>query len=153
MWSCKIWHKWIPNAVQLKRIPMHKECKIWRILLYLPRRFGGEICWPDIITHKGHCDCFGFRDNCSKSCQFGEQSCAKLYCLISKSSSSREIHGFIFAWNIIYALFSLSLDSFTLGCLGIKPRDVTCTSKFYYSSWAASTYHAILHKVSFLAMR
>lgn len=58
----------------------------------------------------------------------------------------------IYLHEILFMLcFLYHFDSFTLGCLGMKPWDITCTSKFYCNSWAASTYHVMLHKVSFLA--
>ena len=58
----------------------------------------------------------------------------------------------IYLHEILFMLcFLYHFDSFTLDCLGMKPWDITCTSKFYCNSWAASTYHVMLHKVSFLA--
>ena len=40
--SCEVLHKWIHLAVQLKRIPTHKECKCKQ--LCLQTGLGGEIC-------------------------------------------------------------------------------------------------------------
>ena len=47
-----------PKAVQLKRIPTHKECK-WEEF-YLQMGLGGEICSSDVITYKGRSDPFSF---------------------------------------------------------------------------------------------
>ena len=44
-----------PKAVNLKRIPTHKECKCREFSLQT--RLGGEICTSDVIMHKGH---YGF---------------------------------------------------------------------------------------------
>ena len=77
LWSCKILHKWIPKAVQLKRIPLHKECKGEEC--YSTKEVWWWNCSSDIIAHKGHCDRFGC-DDCSTSCQFGEQLCAMVMC-------------------------------------------------------------------------
>ena len=41
-----------PKAVNLKRIPTHKECKCREFSLQT--RLGGEICSSDVIMHKGH---------------------------------------------------------------------------------------------------
>ena len=41
-----------PKAVNLKRIPTHKECKCREFSLQT--RLGGEICSFDVIMHKGH---------------------------------------------------------------------------------------------------
>ena len=41
------------KELQLKRIPMLKECK--REEFCLQTRLGGEICSSDVITHKDHC--------------------------------------------------------------------------------------------------
>ena len=43
-----------PKAVNLKRIPTHKECKCREFSLQT--RLGGEICSSDVIMHKGHSD-------------------------------------------------------------------------------------------------
>ena len=77
LWSCKILHKWIPKAVQLKRIPLHKECKGEEF--YSTKEVWWWNCSSDIIAHKGHWDRFGC-DDCSTSCQFGEQLCAMVMC-------------------------------------------------------------------------
>ena len=41
-----------PKAVNLKRIPTHKECKCREFSLQT--RLGGRICSSDVIMHKGH---------------------------------------------------------------------------------------------------
>ena len=50
--SCEVLHKRIPEVVNLKRIPTHKECK--RRKFSLQMRLGVEICLSDVIMHKGH---------------------------------------------------------------------------------------------------
>ena len=40
------------KAVNLKRIPTHKECKCREFSFQT--RLGGEICSSDVIMHKGH---------------------------------------------------------------------------------------------------
>lgn len=65
---------------------------------------------------------------------------------VQERSMDLYLHEILFMLCLLY-----HFDSFTLGCLGIKPWDVTCTSKFYCNSWAASAYHVMLHKGSFLA--
>ena len=50
--SCEVLHKRIPEVVNLKRIPTHKECK--RRKFSLQTRLGVEICLSDVIMHKGH---------------------------------------------------------------------------------------------------
>ena len=44
--------KWIPKAVELKRIPKHKKCK-WKKKLVHKRGFGGEIYSSDVAMYKG----------------------------------------------------------------------------------------------------
>ena len=50
--SCEVLHKRIPEVVNLKRIPTHKECKCRKFSLQM--RLGVEICLSDVIMHKGH---------------------------------------------------------------------------------------------------
>ena len=47
----EVLHKWIPEAVNLRRTPTHKECICREFSLQT--RLGGEICSSDVIMHKG----------------------------------------------------------------------------------------------------
>ena len=49
--------KWIPKAVELKRIPTHKKCKCKKFCSQT--RLVGEIYSSDVIMHRGYC--FGDR--------------------------------------------------------------------------------------------
>ena len=44
--------KWIPNAVELKRIPTHKTCKCKKFCSQT--RLVGEIYLSDVIMHRGY---------------------------------------------------------------------------------------------------
>ena len=44
--------KWIPKAVELKRIPTHKKCKCKKFCSQT--RLVGEIYSSDVIMHRGH---------------------------------------------------------------------------------------------------
>ena len=51
--------KWIPKAVELKRIPTHKKCKCKKFCSQT--RLVGEIYSSDVIMHRGYyCDHFTF---------------------------------------------------------------------------------------------
>ena len=45
--------KWIPKAVELKRIPTHKKCKCKKFCSQT--RLVGEIYSSDVIMHRGYC--------------------------------------------------------------------------------------------------
>ena len=45
--------KWIPKAVELKRIPTHKKCKCKKFCSQT--RLVGEIYLSDVIMHRGYC--------------------------------------------------------------------------------------------------
>ena len=46
--------KWIPKAVELKRIPTHKKCKCKKFCSQT--RLVGEIYSSDVIMHRGYCN-------------------------------------------------------------------------------------------------
>ena len=48
--------KWIPKAVELKRIPTHKKCKCKKFCSQT--RLVGEIYSSDVIMHRGYCILF-----------------------------------------------------------------------------------------------
>ena len=50
--------KWIPKAVELKRIPTHKKCKCKKFCSQT--RLVGEIYSSDVIMHRGYYRCKSF---------------------------------------------------------------------------------------------
>ena len=53
--------KWIPKAVELKRIPTHKKCKCKKFCSQT--RLVGEIYSSDVIMHRGYCPFLKIRLN------------------------------------------------------------------------------------------